>query len=57
MLFKANAVRLSDFIAKRMSEKHDYSERLNKMYADSFSAPLSQSTKAPDSVPHLMFLD
>ena len=41
MLFKANAVKLSEFINKRMSEKHDYSERLNKMYADSFSAPIS----------------
>ena len=41
MLFKANAVKMSEFINKRMSEKHDYSERLNKMYADSFSAPIS----------------
>lgn len=57
MLFKANAVKLSEFLAKRMSEKHDYSERLNKMYADSFSAPISTSTKAADRIPPLMFLD
>jgi hypothetical protein len=50
MLFKANAVKLSDFLAKRMSEKHEHSERLNKMYADSFSAPISTSTKTPNPI-------
>ena len=57
MLFKANAVKLSDFLAKRMSEKHEHSERLNKMYADSFSAPISTSTKPPNAIKPLMFLD
>ena len=62
MLFKANAVRLSDFIAKRMSEKYDYKERLNKMYNDSFAdssigAPSSHSTKHGDSIGPIMFLD
>jgi hypothetical protein len=47
MLFKANAVKLSDFLAKRMYEKHEHSERLNKMYADSFSAPVSPTNKTP----------
>ena len=50
MLFKANAVKLSDVLAKRMSEKHEHSERLNKMYADSFTAPISPTTKTPNPI-------
>jgi hypothetical protein len=54
LMFKANAVKLSNFIAKRMSDKHDYSERLNRMYNESFvdasiAAPISQSAKIGES--------
>ena len=62
LLFKANAVKLSDFLAKRMSDKHDYSERLNKMYNESFTdasiaAPISHSTKIGESLGPIMFMD
>jgi len=36
MLFKQSAVRLSSFIAKRISDRQDETERIKKIYRESF---------------------
>ena len=36
MHFKSSAVKLSSFIAKRISDRQDESERIKKIYKESF---------------------
>jgi hypothetical protein len=62
MLFKASAVKLSSFIAKRISDRQDETERIKKLYKELFgeggaTIKDAQSKSSLKDSNQIMFMD
>ena len=60
MLFKNSAVKLSSFISKRISDRQEETERIKKLYRESFGeegAINPSKTSLRDPLPQVMIMD
>ena len=61
MLFKASAVKLSSFIAKRVSDRQEESERIKRMYREQFGegggVKINQSKSSLKDSNQIMIMD